>query len=157
MGKTWGGVGKMRRVVGKTWISVGKKKCNITFPYRNPPPPYAHTPRIVRFDRSSRLCDLWDPIHTICLWARHETPPVACRLRRTALAAALDKHLGPACRQPRTRADYWWAWRLVVTWAVARKAVKDILSMKMDTLKALSWGQFSPDVGCFSPASRSAR
>jgi hypothetical protein len=28
-----------------------------------------------------------------------------------ALAAAFDKHLAPACRQPRTRADYWRAWR----------------------------------------------
>jgi hypothetical protein len=42
-------------------------------------------------------------------------------------------------RQPRTRADYWWAWRLVVTWAVARQAVHDILPMLLDTLKALTW------------------
>jgi hypothetical protein len=55
----------------------------------------------------------------------------------TSLAAEFDRHLAPSIRQPRTRADYWRAWRLVVTWAVARKAVKDILSMKMDTLKAL--------------------
>jgi hypothetical protein len=27
----------------------------------------------------------------------------------------------------------------MVTWAVARAAVKDILSMKLDTLEALSW------------------
>ena len=60
------------------------------------------------------------------------------------LAAAFDRHLGPACRQPRTRADYWRAWRLVVTWAVARKAVKDVLPMKLDTLKALTW-----DLVCF--------
>jgi len=56
-----------------------------------------------------------------------------------ALAAAFDKHLAPACRQPRTRADYWRAWRLVVTWAVARQAVHDILPMPLDTLKALTW------------------
>ena len=32
-----------------------------------------------------------------------------------------DRHLAPACLQPHTRADYWRAWRSVVTWAVARK------------------------------------
>jgi hypothetical protein len=62
-----------------------------------------------------------------------------------ALAAAFDRHLGPAVRQPRTRADYWRAWRLVVTWAVARKAVRDILPMSLDTLKALTW-----DMVCFA-------
>jgi hypothetical protein len=62
-----------------------------------------------------------------------------------ALAAAFDEHLAPACRQPRTRADYWRAWRLVVTWAVARKAVHDILPMSLDTLKALTW-----DLVCFA-------
>ena len=63
----------------------------------------------------------------------------------TTLAAAFDEHLAPACRQPRTRADYWRAWRLVVTWAVARKAVLDILPMPLDTLKALTW-----DMVCFA-------
>jgi len=58
-----------------------------------------------------------------------------------ALAAAFDQHLGPAVRQPRTRADYWRAWRLVVT----RKAVRDILPMSLDTLKALTW-----DMVCFA-------
>ena len=62
-----------------------------------------------------------------------------------SLAAAFDEHLAPACRQPRTRADYWRAWRLVVTWAVARKAVLDILPMSLDTLKALTW-----DMVCFA-------
>ncbi len=63
-----------------------------------------------------------------------------------ALAAAFDEHLAPACRQPRTRADYWRAWRLVVTWAVARQAVLDILPMPLDTLKALlTW-----DMVCFA-------
>jgi len=62
-----------------------------------------------------------------------------------SLAAAFDEHLAPACRQPRTRADYWRAWRLVVTWAVARKAVHDILPMSLDTLKALTW-----DMVCFA-------
>jgi hypothetical protein len=49
-----------------------------------------------------------------------------------ALAAAFDKHLAPSCRQPRTRADYWRARRLVVTWAVARQAVHGILHMPPD-------------------------
>ncbi len=62
-----------------------------------------------------------------------------------ALAAAFDEHLAPECRQPRTRADYWRAWRLVVTWAVARQAVYDILCMPLDTLKALTW-----DMVCFA-------
>ena len=40
-------------------------------------PPVDHTPRIIRFDRSSRLCVPWDLTHTICLSARYvETPPV---------------------------------------------------------------------------------
>jgi hypothetical protein len=62
-----------------------------------------------------------------------------------ALAAAFDKHLAPSCRQPRTRADYWRARRLVVTWAVARQAVHDILHMPPDPLKALTW-----DMVCFA-------
>ena len=33
-----------------------------------------------------------------------------------SLAAAFDQHLAPSCRQPRTRADYWRAWRLVITY-----------------------------------------
>jgi hypothetical protein len=67
-----------------------------------------------------------------------------------ALAAAFDKHLAPACRQPRTRADYWRAWRLVVTWAVARQASR---------ARRPSWcGSPSRRVtGSFSSASRSAR
>jgi hypothetical protein len=59
------------------------------------------------------------------------------RVTVATLAAAFDEHLAPACRQPRTRADYWRAWRLVITWAVTRKAVQDILPMSLDTLKAL--------------------
>ena len=62
-----------------------------------------------------------------------------------SLSAAFDQHLAPAGRQPRTLADYWRAWRLVVTWAVARKAVDLILPMSMDTLKALTW-----DMVCFA-------
>jgi hypothetical protein len=45
----------------------------------------------------------------------------------------------------------WRAWRLVIPWAVARKAVQDILPMSLDTLKALlTW-----DV-LLSPARRSS-
>jgi hypothetical protein len=62
-----------------------------------------------------------------------------------ALVAAFNEHLALACRQPRTRADYWRAWRLVVTRAVALKAVHDILPMSLDTLKALTW-----DLVCFT-------
>ena len=69
-----------------------------------------------------------------------------------SLAAEFDRHLAPAVRQPRTRADYWRAWRLVVTWAVARKAVAHILPMSLETLKALTW-----DMVCFAvPSSQVA-
>jgi hypothetical protein len=50
-----------------------------------------------------------------------------------------DLHLAPSIRQPRTRADYWRAWRLVVTWGVARKALGTVLPMSLTTLKALTW------------------
>jgi hypothetical protein len=43
------------------------------------------------------------------------------------------------------RAYYWRAWRLVITWAVARQAVHDMLPMSLDTLKALTW-----DLICFA-------
>ena len=56
-----------------------------------------------------------------------------------ALAAAFEQHLAPACRQPRMQADYWRACRLVVTWAVARNVVPDILPMSLETLKPLTW------------------
>ena len=61
------------------------------------------------------------------------------------LAEAFDHHLAPSCMRPRTRADYWRAWRLVVTWAVARRAVTSILPMSLATLKALTW-----DLVCFA-------
>ena len=63
-----------------------------------------------------------------------------------ALTAAFDQHLAPSCHQPRTRADYWRAWHLVVTCrAVARRAVHDTLPMSLETLKALTW-----DLVCFA-------
>jgi hypothetical protein len=65
----------------------------------------------------------------------------SARATVATLAAAFDEHLAQACRQPRTRADYWRAWR----WAVARRAVLDILPMSLDALKALTW-----DLVCFA-------
>ena len=62
-----------------------------------------------------------------------------------SLTAEFERHLEPAIRQPRTRANCWRAWKLVVTWAVARKAVELILPMTLDTLKALTW-----DMVCFA-------
>jgi hypothetical protein len=56
-----------------------------------------------------------------------------------SLASEFDRHLAPSIRQPRTRADYWRAWRLVVTWGVARKALGAVLPMSLTTLKALTW------------------
>jgi hypothetical protein len=31
-------------------------------------------------------------------------------------ASEFDRHLAPSIWQPHTRADYWWAWRLVAMW-----------------------------------------
>jgi hypothetical protein len=35
-------------------------------------------------------------------------------------ASEFDRHLAPSIRQPHTRADYWRAWRLVVTCGFGR-------------------------------------
>ena len=43
------------------------------------------------------------------------------------------------CTGRRSLAFWRRAWRLVVTWAVARKSVQDILPLPLDTLKALTW------------------
>ncbi len=61
------------------------------------------------------------------------------------LAAEFDQYLAPSMRQPRTRADYWRAWCLVITWAVACKAVGDVFPMSIVTLEALTW-----DLVCFA-------
>jgi hypothetical protein len=84
-----------------------------------------------------------------------------------ALATVFDEHLAPACRQPRTRADYLRVWRLVVKWAVARQAVHDILLMPLDTLDVGHVLLCSPELadragvevctGGFISASRSVR
>jgi hypothetical protein len=54
------------------------------------------------------------------------------------VACEFDRHLAPSIRQPRTRADYWQVWGLVVTWGVARKALGVVLPMSLTTLKALT-------------------
>jgi hypothetical protein len=46
-----------------------------------------------------------------------------------SLAARFDRHLAQSIRQPRTRADFWRAWRLVITWEVAHKALGAVLPM----------------------------
>ena len=55
------------------------------------------------------------------------------------LEAGFDQHVAPSRVRPATRAGHWDHWRLVVTWAVARKAVGLILPMAQGTLKALMW------------------
>jgi hypothetical protein len=72
------------------------------------------------------------------IWRRHGATVAS-------LALEFDRHLAPSIRQPHTRADYWRAWRLVVTWGVARKAMGAVLPMSLTTLKALTW-----DLVCFA-------
>ena len=55
------------------------------------------------------------------------------------LTDAFNQHVWPARAQPETRSKQWGHWCVVVTWAVARKAVELILPMSTDTLKALTW------------------
>ncbi len=62
-----------------------------------------------------------------------------------SLASEFDRHFAPSIRQPRTMADYLRAWRLVITWGVARKALGAVLPMSLTTLKALTW-----DLVCFA-------
>jgi hypothetical protein len=51
-------------------------------------------------------------------------------------ASEFDRHLAPSIWQPHTRADYWWAWRLVAMFlaGTGRRPV-DVAA----TLKALTW------------------
>jgi len=55
-----------------------------------------------------------------------------------SLAAQSEQHLAPAIRQPRTRADYWRSWRMVLIWAIARKAVELVLPMSLEMPRALT-------------------
>jgi hypothetical protein len=41
--------------------------------------------------------------------------------------------------------DCWRAWRLVITWGLARQALGVVLPMSLTTLKALTW-----DLVCFA-------
>ena len=41
--------------------------------------------------------------------------------------------------EPSTRDGHWDTWRSVLTWAIAYGAVRLLLPMSLDTLKALSW------------------
>ena len=55
------------------------------------------------------------------------------------LTAAFNQHLWPSRSQASTRAKHWVNWAVVVTWAIAWKAVSLILPMHVNTLKALTW------------------
>ena len=55
------------------------------------------------------------------------------------LTAAFDKHIWPSRNQPSTRSKNWRAWSSVVTWAIARDVVDQLLPMDVATLKALMW------------------
>jgi hypothetical protein len=112
----------------------------------------AHASAFAGVDRGRILLD--DSAPTALERADGNWGPAARRLGATgggagatvaSLAAEFDRHLAPSIRQPRTRADYWRAWRLVVTWGVARKALGSVLPMWPETLKALTW-----DLVCFA-------
>jgi hypothetical protein len=57
----------------------------------------------------------------------------------TELTAAFNEHLWPSRSQASTRAKHWVNWAVVVTWAIAWRAVHLILPMHANTLKALTW------------------
>ena len=112
----------------------------------------AHASAFAGVDRVRILLD--DSAPTALERADGNWGPAARRLGATgggagatvaSLAAEFDRHLAPSIRQPRTRADYWRAWRLVVTWGVARKALGSVLPMSPETLNALTW-----DLVCFA-------
>ena len=102
----------------------------------------AHASAFAGVDRVRILLD--DSAPTALERADGNWGPAARRLGATgggagatvaSLAAEFDRHLAPSIRQPRTRADYWRAWRLVVTWGVARKALGSVLPMSLETLR----------------------
>ena len=55
------------------------------------------------------------------------------------LTAQFNRHVWPSRAEPKTRAKNWRYWSCTVSWAIARKAVKLLLPMSTDTLKALTW------------------
>ena len=63
-----------------------------------------------------------------------------CRPRSLAdLTAQFNRHVWPSRAEPKTRAKNWLCWSCAVSWAIARKAVRFLLPMNTDTLKALTW------------------
>ena len=63
-----------------------------------------------------------------------------CRPRFLAdLTAQFNRHVWPSRAEPKTRAKDWRYWSCAVSWAIARKAVRLLLPMSTDTLKALTW------------------
>ena len=64
--------------------------------------------------------------------------------RRQAMPASFtraqfNRHVWPSRAEPKTRAKNWRYWSCAVSWAIARKAVRLLLQMSTDTLKALTW------------------
>ena len=55
------------------------------------------------------------------------------------LTAQFNRHVWPSRAEPKTRAKNWRYWSCAVSWAIARKAVRLLLPMSTDTLKALTW------------------
>ena len=63
-----------------------------------------------------------------------------CRPRSLAdLTAQFNRHVWPSRAEPKTRAKNWRYWSCAISWAIARKAVRLLLPMNTDTLKALTW------------------
>jgi hypothetical protein len=54
------------------------------------------------------------------------------------LTAIFQESIMPAALQQSTRAEYFWSWRLVITWGVAHGEVDKLLPMSLDTLKAIT-------------------
>ena len=60
-----------------------------------------------------------------------------CRPRSFAdLTVQFNRHVWPSRAEPKTRAKNWRYWSCAVSWAIARKAVRLLLPMSTDTLKA---------------------
>ena len=59
------------------------------------------------------------------------------------LAAAFNEHVMPSGSGPGTRKNNWHYWSCVVTWAIVRKCLREILPMSHATLQALTWDLIS--------------
>jgi hypothetical protein len=62
------------------------------------------------------------------------------------LTAVFEESVMPAALQPATRAGYFSAWKMVITWGVAHDEVGQLLPMSQDTLKAITQEMLM--VGC---------